>query len=168
MMYAALPSSEFRLARSEAGGFRVDGDAGLLIEALAVPGGWIVEDDGGARGCFLRETDKGPGGLVLLAGPGDNAKEMAWASRLSGKDSPPSCLLTNDGRAFNVLLRGPRDARFDLVGWETPGAYLQARPTPHGYSITRTVAGRDLAVGADMLLLFAAAILEADTGTIAG
>ena len=68
-----------------------------------------------------------------------------------------------DGRVFRVVLRGPEDARFELLWWETSGAFLTARPGPQDWTITPEPAAAGLQEIRPLLILFAAEILHAET-----
>jgi hypothetical protein len=71
-------------------------------------------------------------------------------------------LLLSDGRVFRFVLRGPDDARFEVSGWETPGAYLTARPTKRGWRITPEPASAGIHDIRPLLILFAAEILDSE------
>ncbi len=66
---------------------------------------------------------------------------------------------------WRIVLRGPADARWELTGWETAGAYLIARPDGDAWTILRTAAGRKLAQVELLLALMSAEIV---LGTDAG
>jgi len=146
----------------EAGGFRleVDGTAALIVRPE--PSGWQL-DGGATKGWRLNRQRSGADGFVLRrAGEDEAGRTMRHPG--SGSEAGLSYLLLDDGRLFRVVLRGPRDARFELLGWETPGAYLVARPEQVGWSIRPTAAGECLERTESMLILFAAEVLAADGG----
>jgi len=66
-----------------------------------------------------------------------------------------------DGRVYRMHLRGPEDPRYELVGWETSGAYLTARPGAGSWSIVPEPASSGLDEIRPILILVAAEILNA-------
>lgn len=79
-----------------------------------------------------------------------------------GRAGLPASLLARDGRLFRVVARLSGEPCFDLIGQEAPGAYLRARRSEGAHMIERTIAGRDLDLAPEILLLFAAEILNAE------
>jgi hypothetical protein len=77
-------------------------------------------------------------------------------------------LLTSDGRLYRIQLCGPRDGRFELSSWETPGAYLTARPEARGWRISPDPASAGLEEIRPLLILFAAEILDSEEALVAG
>ena len=73
-----------------------------------------------------------------------------------------SYLLLADGRLFRIVGRGPRDARFELLGWQMPGAYMIARPEPEGWRICPAPSCGAIADTGVLTILFAAEILAAE------
>ena len=72
-------------------------------------------------------------------------------------------LLLDDGRLFRIALRGPRDGGFELLGWETPGAYIIARPEPNnGWSLIPTAACGGLTDLQAISVLMASEILDSE------
>ncbi len=71
-------------------------------------------------------------------------------------------LLLDSGRLFCIRRRGPRDEGFELLGWETSGAFLTARPEPRGWTLVSNAACRGLEDIQVLSILFAAEILDAD------
>ena len=63
---------------------------------------------------------------------------------------------------FRIVRQGVRQTQFELIGWETPGAYLEAIPTESGWTLTATAAGGGIADLSVISILFAAEVLEAD------
>jgi hypothetical protein len=80
----------------------------------------------------------------------------------TGSEAGLKYLLLDDGRLFRVVLCGPRDGGFELLGWETPGAYLKARPQPRGWSLVPTFACGGLEEIGVLSILFAAEVLVAE------
>jgi hypothetical protein len=152
-------STQMKLATTREGGFRIDPDGGTAPLAASPAGeGWeVLEQPEGRRWSLLRDRSY-PGGFVLRdAGGGESGR----TTREAGEDGPPSNLLAPDGRLFEIRRRGAREARFELSGWEVPGAYLVARSGEDGWEIARTDAGCALEVAPEVLILFAAEILDA-------
>jgi hypothetical protein len=95
---------------------------------------------------------------------GADGVEAGRTSRLSPEepDGGGSWVLLDDGRLFRIARRGPGETGLDLCGWETPGAYLTARPEGTGWSIAPTAAGTALPQGDALSILFAAELLDAE------
>jgi len=68
-----------------------------------------------------------------------------------------------DGRTYRLLLRGPADPRFELLGWEAPGAYLAARCDARGWKVDPQPASSGLREILPLLVLLAAELLESGT-----
>ena len=148
-----------RLATTREGGFRIEPGGGAAALAVSAAGdGWEVsQGPSGAR--WLLERDRSyPGGFVLSDRRGGASSRT---TREADGDGAPSNLLAPDGRLFLIRRRGADAARFELSGWEVPGAYLVARPEGDGFDISLTDAGLKLDVAAEVLILFAAEILDA-------
>jgi hypothetical protein len=84
-----------------------------------------------------------------------------------GCEAGPKFLLLDDGRLFRIVLRlrlrgSPPDGGFELLGWETPGAYLRAWPEPSGWKLVATAAGGGLTDLQAISILFAAEILNSE------
>ena len=123
-------NQELRLASSERQGFRLEGDDGWLLAAVPAEGRHVIEGSG-LTGCwYLREQPDERGCFVLREGAGDDALELGRTTRgpAGMEEGVGTYVLLGDGRLFRILARGPRDPRFDLMSWETAGAYLSARP----------------------------------------
>jgi hypothetical protein len=58
--------------------------------------------------------------------------------------------------------RGPREGGFELLGWETPGAYLTAQPASDGWKLAPTAACGGLVDLRAISVLFAAEVLDAE------
>jgi hypothetical protein len=113
-------------------------------------------------GRLERSSDGAPGFILMQAGT-ERGRTMPLAG---APEAGLRFLLLEDGRLFRILRSGTREGRFELLGWETPGAFLEARVAPEGgWQIAATAAGGGLEGLADMttlILLFAAEVLEAD------
>jgi hypothetical protein len=152
-------STSMRLATTREGGFRIDPGGGAA-ELVAVPAGegWEVRR-GAAEARFRLLRDRSyPGGFVLRDGAGD---ESGRTTRETDGETLPANLLAPDGRLFRVRRRIADVPRFELSGWEVPGAYLLAYPDGEQFAIERTDAGTELPVAEEILILFAAEILDA-------
>ncbi len=148
-----------RLAITREGGFRIDRGSGEAALAADRRGdGWEVRQDPAGPRFTLSRDAAFPGG-ILLRGSGEGA--FARTTREAGGSGPPSSLLAPDGRLFRIVRRGASTTRFELTGWEVAGAYLVARPDESGFEIARTDSGRELDLAAEILILFAAEIVEA-------
>ena len=143
-------------------------DGGFVLEAgaqshrvVAAEGGWVVESDDELEGWSLRRA-RTPG-FVLRDKGGD--REVARTMPLVGTESEASLrfLLLEDGRLFRIVLRGPRDGRYELTGWETAGAYLTARPLAEGWSLEPTSACGGLDEIRVLCLMLAVEVLDAET-----
>ena len=147
-----------RLINVETGGFRLECSRGATIQvtpqrdALTVSGGTVV------HGWCIRDEDEG---FRLERDDGKVAGQSLRARVAEGLDAAVSLLL-DDGRLFRIVLRGPRDARYELTGWETPGAYFEARPADDGWTIAATVAGTAMEDVEPLILLFAAEIVHSE------
>jgi hypothetical protein len=152
---------EYRLVRLVSGGFVLDPE-GDPVSAAPAEGGF---DFDGASVTGWRVRPDGAG-LLLSRAAGDEAGRSLRPGAEAAPDDPISMLL-DDGRLYRMVLRGPRDARFDLVGWETDGAYFEARPSGEGWAIRATVAGTGMEDADGLLLLFAAELHRHDAGAVA-
>jgi hypothetical protein len=137
------------------GAFRLDGGDGWWVAARPAGGGWILEATTGLAGARL-DPSPGAGGGFVLAG-GRAREELGWTSGLAGGDVHRQVryLVAGDGRVFRIVLRGPRDARYDLVSWECPGPYLTARLDGDGWRVEVSTAGQELPSPEAVVVLFA-------------
>ena len=96
---------------------------------------------------------------------GGEARDAGRTSHAAGSGHVTDgvSLLLSDGRLFWVLPRGDPEPRFELVGWEVPGAYWSARRKDDGWRLAATVAGRELGIVEELLILFAAEILAMES-----
>ncbi len=146
-----------RLRLRADGGFHLECPAGSPVEADRMGDGWKLTAPGESAGARIEGV---PGGLVMMTGGG---AELGRVSRGDdgGGDTSPTILL-DDGRLFRVIRGTPRQGRYELTGWETRGAYFEARPDGKDWVLTRTVAGAALGKATTLLTLFCAELLAAD------
>jgi hypothetical protein len=151
------------LGRRPGGGFAIEAEGLPAVRASATRDGWRIEEPPDLRGWSLRRTEGEAPGFVLLRA-GQREAEVGRTMPLvgTGREAGLRFLLLEDGRLFRIVLAGPRRGGFDLLGWETPGAYLTARPRGEAWEIAATVAGRGIPDLTTLSILFAAEILEAD------
>ena len=109
------------------GGFALRTGKREPITVRPVSGGWQVDGPPPVQGWMLRRYESAAVRFELrTSGVGEpRGRTMPLAG---DRDAAVHYLLLDDGRLFRVVLRGPRDSRFEMLGWETPGAYLVARP----------------------------------------
>jgi hypothetical protein len=157
-----LEAEARRVERLEAGGFRIRTPQDGEIVAEPAADVWSVRLPASKTDWTLRRSDSTQGGFVLLAEDGQT--EVGRTARLDGLGFPANLyyLLLGDGRLFRIALCGPRESGFELLGWETPGAYLIARPDAAGWTLTPTPASYGLPDLRALLILFAAEILESE------
>jgi hypothetical protein len=107
----------------------------------------------------LRRADSEEGGFVLARedGGGEIGRTMA---PLGVPEADLRYLLLSDGRLFRIV-RG-QEGGFDLLGWETPGAYLRARRTGRVgvWTLEPTVACSGLIEIRALSLLLAVEVLD--------
>ena len=161
---AASRPERLWLVRSPGGGFQLEGEGGWQLSAVRAPGGFRVQGSA-IEGWLLRKD--GPedgGGFVLLRGSAPDASEASRATHLPGSETGSGCstILAGDGRLFRIVPRVGRVARYDLLGWEGRGAYLLAQRLVDGWRITSAVAGREIALDVEVLVVFGAEILDAE------
>jgi hypothetical protein len=161
----ARTAGPFRLSSDARGGFRVetetgaalveaipDAESGIAATAYVTALGRLVRDGAFPGGFVIEEQGLGEDGLV------------GRTTREGGRAGLPASLLARDGRLFRVVARPRDEVVFELSGQEAPGAsYLRARRSGDAYTIERTIAGRDLLLDPEILLLFAAEILDANS-----
>ncbi len=157
---AAAAYPERILTQRPDGGLRLQCAAGESFELCRDAGRLRVDEPSRCSGWTI-QPDRDAPGLVLL--DGDDGNELARTSRGPGADAgaiAPS-LLTADGRLFRIRSR-VRPPRFELCGWETPGAYLVIEPTEEGWRVRPTTASAGLAEIDTLTLLVAAEVLAAE------
>lgn len=143
------------------GGFRLVAHAAEPIEARAEEFGWRLVGPGIAASWRLVRRPES-GGFALVTDGDDDAAAISSSLPGVGAERDLRYLLMEDGRLFRMTLRGPRDGRWELGGWETSGAYLIARPRPAGWRIEPTPASAGLPSIRALSILFAAEVLEAE------
>ena len=149
------------LSRLAAGGFSLEAEGSKPIRAEPFEDGWRLSAPGTLDGFVLRPNDSGSG-FVLEAARGGEAAGQTSAPHGMGRDAGLSYLLLADGRLFRIACRGPRDGRFELLGWEMPGAYMIARPEPQGWRIRPAPSCGAIADTEALSILFAAEILAGE------
>lgn len=152
-----------RFIRPLAGrGFEIGVGPEPWVRATPNNAGWQVRDRRGEVWQLNQLPAKQ--GFVLLRTEGEN--ESGRTMPLVGADhAGVRFLLLEDGRLFQIVHPMSRQAGVELRGWETPGAYLEARAEPDGWRLSPTVAAggmRDLRV---ICILLAAELLAADEPT---
>lgn len=157
-----LDHPEQILERSPTGGFTLKPRGGQPTHLVPADDGRRVEGPEGLHGYRLAPAGEGSGGFVLRAPEGDREAGRTLPLEGFGRDARLIHLMSEDGRLFRIVLRGTREIWFELQGWETPGAYLVARPVSEGWKISPTAACGGLSEISALSILFAAEILEAD------
>jgi len=150
------------VTRSPGGGFEIEAAGEPPIRVEPSTDGWLVRGQDAAPRWVLGRAGEEGGGLVLIET--ETRTEAGRTMPLVGVDreAGPSFLLLKDGRLFRMIMRGPRRAGYELLGWETPGAYLVARPMTKGWHIEATPAGGGIVDIAVITILFAAEILDCE------
>jgi len=160
--------AERLLTALEAGGFRLEcaDGSGPELTVRRVGEGWFCSGDGSGAERLLRRGGPSEPGFVLLERPG--GAEAGRTARLDGLGVAADLyyVLLGDGRLFRIGREDPREAGFDLTGWETEGAYLVARPGSGGWRLTPTPACGGIADITVLSILFAAVILEAERSLV--
>jgi hypothetical protein len=146
------------LTRRPSGGFILESADGS-IEAVPVEGGRRLDGPDELRDCLLKRAGAHEGFVLFRAAGREEAGRTQTLSGV-GRDAGLSFIQLDDGRVFRVMLRGPREPRFELLGWETPGPYLVAWPTEEGWKIRPEAACVGLGEIGPLTVLFAAEILE--------
>jgi len=157
---AAVQHAVRRVVRLADGGFAIESGA-RSHRVVATDTGWVVEGDDELDGWSLRRA-RTPG-FVLQGkeGAGEAARSMPLVG--TDRESGLRFLLLEDRRLFRIVLRGPRDGRYELTGWETAGAYLTARPLAEGWSLEPTSACGGLDEIRVLCLMLAVEVLDAET-----
>ena len=158
------------------------GDPPIVSFALRADGS-VVLDAGGSRPIELHARDgawagavdeadpwriervPGEGGGFRLRRSGSSDEEGARTLRMptsSDEVRTARHVLLEDGRLFRLVERGGRDPRFELLSWETPGAYLVARPAPAGWTIVPEASGGALGDVRALVVLMAMEILDSE------
>jgi hypothetical protein len=144
------------LTRRPAGGFTLESTSEKTIVVLPQGADRRVEGPEAVRGCLLiRSVD--PPGFVLRRSEDDSE-----VGRTQSAAEAASLVLLEDARVFRIMLRGAREPRFELTGWETPGAYLVARPEQDHWRISPRPACGGMSDITVLSVLFAAEIVESE------
>jgi hypothetical protein len=157
-----ISRGEHSLRRLEGGGFVIDSPEGLPTRAHPGRGERRIDGRTPVGGCRLVRGE-GPGERFLLLRE-DGRTEVGRSAALQPSEVAQGerDLVMEDGRAYRLLLQGPEDPRFELLGWETPGAYLTARPGSGGWVLTPEPSASGLREIGPLLVLVAAEILESE------
>ncbi len=155
--------ASYRVLRDAAGGFLVEAESGEPVVTARVAGeGWTVTAGADRAMGRLSRDPSFPGGFVVEDPAEGEDGLVGRTTREGGRAGLPASLLARDGRLFRVVARWSGEPCFDLVGQESPGAYLRSRRGEGVVTIERTIAGRELDLAPEILLLFAAEILDAE------
>jgi hypothetical protein len=165
---AMFEHRERSLERPSEGEFALTAEGLEEIRLRPEKEGWVVEGAGDLGGWRLRRGSPVSGGFILTSAEGKSEAGRTTALAGSGRDADLRYLLTSDGRLYRIQLCGPRDGRFELSSWETPGAYLTARPEARGWRISPDPASAGLEEIRPLLILFAAEILDSEEALVAG
>ena len=161
-MRSAVEHPDRLLTRSQRGGFEIEAAGQPTLRGEPDGDGWRIEGGKGQQGWVLQRNTSEARGFVLIRAEDRSEAGRTMAPVGAVRDAGPSFVLLDDGRLFRIVLRGPRESKFELAGWETPGAYLTARPEAKGWTIAATPAAGGLADWTAVCLLFAAEILDAE------
>ncbi len=158
---AMVDHSQRLLVRLPSGGFEIRAAGQPTIRVDPSGSGWRIDGVEG-RGWFLRRAATHGDGFVLQAFDGRTEAGRTMPLVGGGREAGVKFLLLDDGRLFRIVLSGPPDGGFELLGWETPGAYLRARPEPSGWKLVPTAACGGLTDLRAVSILFAAEILDSE------
>lgn len=147
-----------RLIPAESGGFQLEHPRSTTIQVNRTAESWVVSGDGDVEGWCIRDEERG---FRLERNEGELAGRCL-RTFMADRREPVVSVLLADGRLFRIGLRGPRDARFELTGWETPGAYFEARPTDDGWTVTATAAGMGMQDAEPLVLILAAYVRRSE------
>ncbi len=145
--------------RRPGGGFEIHVTGDCPVRAIPARGRWRIEGPNVPVGWWL---SRDAAGFALHTGAGESEVTRSFAWPGVGPPREGVHLLAADGRLFRVVLRGPREAGFELRGWETPGAYLIVRPHAEGWSLEPTAAGSSLEDDVAVAVLLAAEVLDCE------
>jgi hypothetical protein len=157
---AAHPEMEVHAAAD--GGFEIR--SGSRVLDLRPRGeGWEVRGTGALKGWTLaRGGEIGVGFRLLDADGSTEAGRTAWLDRAEAGAAVECTVLLGDGRMFRIVPRGPADPRYEVLGWETPGAYLTARIADGVWLILPEPACSGLREIRPLVILLAAELLDTD------
>jgi hypothetical protein len=147
-----------RVLRLAEGGFVLDGGERYRVSAVA--DGWRVEAGDEIDGWRIRRSGRHGFVLQRREDEGEVARTMPLVG--AGAESGLRFLLLDDGRLFRIAMRGPRDGCYELLGWETSGAYMTAHPETEGWNLRSTPAGSGLEDVRVIVLMLATVVLDAE------
>lgn len=148
------------LVRPVRGGFHIETRAGETIRLEHHAGRLQIDGPEDVNGWVLRRSAGDDNGLVLEI---DDEEAGRTSSIFGGfREANLYYVLLGDGRLFRIALGEPRGALFELRGWETAGAYLNATPDDAGWRVTPAPAGSALPDLRALMILFAAEILDSE------
>jgi len=150
------------LRRTSAGGLDLATEGGEKLRLQPAPSGLRVEPGSDLEGWLLARGDQPSDGFILLEADGETEAGRTMAQPGAGREPDLRYLLISDGCLYRIKLRGPHDGRYELQGWEAPGAYLTARPGSRGWTITPEPAASGLQEIRPLVILFAAEILDSE------
>jgi hypothetical protein len=159
---AVVDHPDRSLARLSNGGFEIEAAGQRKIRVDPAGDSWRIDGGKALQGWVLRRTASDAAGFVLSGADGRTEAGRTMPLVGTGREAGLRFLLLDDGRLFRIVLRGPREGGFELLGWETAGAYLTARPVASGWTLAPTPAGGGLEDLTAISILFAAEILDAE------
>jgi hypothetical protein len=159
---AVVDHPDRSLVRLSNGGFEIEAAGEQTIRVEPAGDRWRIDGGEGPQGRVLRRTGSDAAGFVLSGADGRTEAGRTMPLVGTGREAGLRFLLLDDGRLFRIVMRGPREGGFELLGWETPGAYLTARPVANGWTLAPTAAGGGLEDLTAISILFAAEILDAE------
>ena len=159
---AVIDHPDRYLVRKSNGGFEIEVVGQPTVRVDPCEEGWRIEGERDLEGWVLRRTAGDESGFVL--GRADERRESGRTMPLvgTGRETGLRFLLLDDGRLFRIVRQGPRQVGFELLGWETAGAYLTAQPVANGWTLAPTAASGGLIDLRAIVVLFAAEILDAE------
>ena len=147
--------------RAAEGGFDAVPEGGEAITVRPDGEGWRVVFPGAEAGWTLRRGTEAGERFLLLEADGQTESGRTAALDAPGIDAGAErSVLLGDGRLYRLMLRGPVDSRYELLGWETPGAYLTARISDRGWTMTPEPACSGLREIRSLAILLAAELLD--------
>lgn len=146
------------MERDADGGFRVTDSEGPAWVATPATAGWSVRAPRDGRSFTLR-CEAASFVVCETGGQGESSPVREVARTLRWEETGGLVdgvfLLDEGGRLFHIQAVAG-SVRFELRGWEVPGAYWHADLEGVVWRIDRTPAGRDLPNAFELLLVFAA------------
>jgi len=154
---------EMRLAGNRADGVTLDAPGAPSMRISPAGDGWQISGRDDVEGWRLERAEPAWSGFVLFAG--SDGEELGRTTSLPDVVDEPNGrhVLLADGRLFRIIVRGPRNPRVELTGWEVPGPYLEALPQANGgWRLRASDAARAIADLRALTLLLAAELLRLD------